>query len=71
MSLAQLAVLDTGSNRTPAALLIDQLAERIGGLGVELADIAGNDDGRNDGLGQPQHRQGVASRAIDYLGGGQ
>jgi len=42
MSLAQVAVLDTGSNRTLAERLIDQLADRIGGLGVELADIAGN-----------------------------
>jgi methyl-accepting chemotaxis protein len=42
MSVAQLAVLDTGSDRTLAERLIDQLAERIGGLGVELADIAGN-----------------------------
>src|SRR5437868_10527146 len=42
MSVAQLAVLDTGSNRTLAERLIDQLADRIGGLGVELADIAGN-----------------------------
>ncbi|MDX3968824.1 MAG: methyl-accepting chemotaxis protein [Bradyrhizobium sp.] len=42
MSQAQLAVLDTGSNRTLAERLIDQLADRIGGLGVELADIAGN-----------------------------
>src|SRR6266702_6439971 len=42
MSLAQLAVLDTGSSRTLAERLIDQLADRIGGLGVELADIAGN-----------------------------
>src|SRR4051812_5600619 len=42
MSVVQLAVLDTGSNRTLAERLIDQLADRIGGLGVELADIAGN-----------------------------
>ncbi|SCB24386.1 Methyl-accepting chemotaxis protein (MCP) signalling domain-containing protein [Bradyrhizobium yuanmingense] len=42
MSSAQLAVLDTASNRTLAERLIDQLADRIGGLGVELADIAGN-----------------------------
>ena len=42
MSAAQLAVMDTGSNRTLAERLIDQLADRIGGLGVELADIAGN-----------------------------
>ncbi|MBR0964874.1 methyl-accepting chemotaxis protein [Bradyrhizobium diazoefficiens] len=42
MSVAQQAVLDTGSNRTLAERLIDQLADRIGGLGVELADIAGN-----------------------------
>src|SRR3954465_13505655 len=41
MSVVQLAVLDTGSNRTLAERLIDQLADRIGGLGVELADIAG------------------------------
>jgi methyl-accepting chemotaxis protein len=38
----QHAVLDTQSNRTLAERLIDQLADRIGGLGVELADIAGN-----------------------------
>lgn len=42
MSQAQLAVLDTASNRSLAERLIDQLADRIGGLGVELADIAGN-----------------------------
>src|SRR5215475_340592 len=42
MSVAQRAVFDTGSNRTLAERLIDQLADRIGGLGVELADIAGN-----------------------------
>ena len=42
MSFAQFAVLDTASNRTLAERLIDQLADRIGGLGVELADIAGN-----------------------------
>jgi methyl-accepting chemotaxis protein len=42
MSAAQLAVLDTASSRTLAERLIDQLADRIGGLGVELADIAGN-----------------------------
>ncbi len=42
MSVVQLAVMDTGSNRTLAERLIDQLADRIGGLGVELADIAGN-----------------------------
>src|SRR3954452_16871226 len=42
MSVVQLAVLDTGSNRTLSERLIDQLADRIGGLGVELADIAGN-----------------------------
>ena len=42
MSVVQLAVLDTQSNRTLAERLIDQLADRIGGLGVELADIAGN-----------------------------
>ena len=42
MSVVQLAVLDTSSSRTLAERLVDQLAERIGGLGVELADIAGN-----------------------------
>ena len=42
MSAVQRAILDTGSNRTLAERLIDQLADRIGGLGVELADIAGN-----------------------------
>ncbi len=42
MSVVQRAVLETGSNRSLAERLIDQLADRIGGLGVELADIAGN-----------------------------
>src|SRR5258705_12496272 len=42
MSVVQRAVLDTHSNQTLAERLIDQLANRIGGLGVELADIAGN-----------------------------
>ncbi|WP_407148643.1 methyl-accepting chemotaxis protein [Bradyrhizobium sp. ORS 86] len=42
MSVAQAAVLDTSSGRTLAERLIDLLADRIGGLGVELADIAGN-----------------------------
>ncbi len=42
MSAVQLAVLDTSSSQTLAERLIDQLADRIGGLGVELADIAGN-----------------------------
>ena len=42
MSVVQRAVLDTQSNQTLAERLIDQLANRIGGLGVELADIAGN-----------------------------
>ena len=36
MSVVQLAVLDTQSNKTLAERLIDQLANRIGGLGVEL-----------------------------------
>jgi methyl-accepting chemotaxis protein len=42
MSAVQRAILDTGSNRTLAERLIDQLDDRIGGLGVELADVAGN-----------------------------
>ena len=46
MSAVQRAVLETGSDRNSnqslAERLIDQLADRIGGLGVELADIAGN-----------------------------
>src|SRR4029453_4098670 len=42
MSVVQRAVLDTQSNQTLAERLIDQLADRIGGLGVELADISGN-----------------------------
>jgi hypothetical protein len=42
MSVVQLAVPDTGSNLTLADRLVDQLADRIGGLGMELADIAGN-----------------------------
>jgi methyl-accepting chemotaxis protein len=32
----------TASNRSESERLVDQLADRIGGLGVELADVAGN-----------------------------
>jgi methyl-accepting chemotaxis protein len=42
MSVVQLAVLDTESGQSLAERLVDQLANRIGGLGVELADVAGN-----------------------------
>src|SRR4030095_10486085 len=55
MSVVQRAVLDTHSNQTLAERLIDQLADRIGGLGVELADIAG-------------HLQEVASRVANQPG---
>jgi methyl-accepting chemotaxis protein len=42
MSLAQRVVLETMDSRSIAERLIDELANRIGGLGVELADVAGN-----------------------------
>ncbi len=43
MSVAQPARLDdVVAPRPEAERLIDQLADRIGGLGVELADVAGN-----------------------------
>jgi methyl-accepting chemotaxis protein len=43
MSLAQAAKLQTiAATDSPAERLVDQLAAKIGGLGVELADVAGN-----------------------------
>jgi methyl-accepting chemotaxis protein len=42
MSVVQLARIETASSPTDAERLIDRLADRIGGLGVELADVAGN-----------------------------
>jgi methyl-accepting chemotaxis protein len=42
MSLAQRAILENANARSGAENLIEELASRIGGLGVELADVAGN-----------------------------
>jgi methyl-accepting chemotaxis protein len=43
MSVAQLAPLErAGTTPSPSERLVDQLANRIGTLGVELADVAGN-----------------------------
>jgi len=42
MSLAQRAILENANARSGAENLIEELATRIGGLGVELADVAGN-----------------------------
>jgi methyl-accepting chemotaxis protein len=42
MSLAQRAILENATARSGAENLIEELASRIGGLGVELADVAGN-----------------------------
>ncbi|MDE2379291.1 methyl-accepting chemotaxis protein [Bradyrhizobium sp.] len=42
MSVVQLARLETATVPSEAERLIDRLADRIGGLGVELADVAGN-----------------------------
>jgi methyl-accepting chemotaxis protein len=43
MSLAQAAKLENvAADVSPAERLVDQLADKIGGLGVELADVAGN-----------------------------
>ena len=43
MSVAQPAKLDNVvAIRSEGERLVDQLADRIGGLGVELADVAGN-----------------------------
>src|SRR5512143_3224332 len=42
MSVVQLARIETASSPTDAERLIDRLTDRIGGLGVELADVAGN-----------------------------
>jgi methyl-accepting chemotaxis protein len=42
MSLAQRAIREDADPRSGAEDLIDELATRIGGLGVELADVAGN-----------------------------
>ena len=42
MSVVQLARMETAADPSEAERLVDQLANRIGGLGVELADVAGN-----------------------------
>ena len=43
MSVVQLAELDRAAAMpSDSERLVDQLANRIGGLGVELADVAGN-----------------------------
>ena len=43
MSLAQATKLENvAAAVSPAERLVDQLASKIGGLGVELADVAGN-----------------------------
>ncbi|MGJ5150834.1 methyl-accepting chemotaxis protein [Bradyrhizobium sp. HKCCYLR1023] len=42
MSVAQRAILESHDARTGAERLMDEIADRIGGLGVELADVAGN-----------------------------
>ncbi|MGJ4944181.1 methyl-accepting chemotaxis protein [Bradyrhizobium sp. HKCCYLS1011] len=42
MSLAQRVILENADASSGVERLIDELANRIGGLGVELADVAGN-----------------------------
>jgi len=42
MLAAKLAVVQQAAGRSDSERLVDQLANRIGGLGVELADVAGN-----------------------------
>jgi methyl-accepting chemotaxis protein len=42
MLAAKLAVVEQATGRSDSERLVDQLANRIGGLGVELADVAGN-----------------------------
>ncbi|NPU14060.1 methyl-accepting chemotaxis protein [Bradyrhizobium sp. 83002] len=42
MSVAQRAILESHDARSGAERLMDEIADRIGGLGVELADVAGN-----------------------------
>ena len=42
MLAAKLAVVEQAAGRSDSERLVDQLANRIGGLGVELADVAGN-----------------------------
>ncbi|GLH81664.1 chemotaxis protein [Bradyrhizobium sp. SSBR45G] len=42
MSVAQRAILESHDSRSGAERLIEEIADRIGGLGVELADVAGN-----------------------------
>src|SRR6202008_3982755 len=42
MSIAATVKVETLSPQSTSERLVDQLANRIGGLGVELADVAGN-----------------------------
>src|SRR5690349_1695099 len=68
MSLAQRAILEHANARSGAENLIEELATRIGGLGVELADVAGNvqevaalDRHQSERLG---HRQRAAKNMV-------
>jgi methyl-accepting chemotaxis protein len=42
MSVVQLAIVESPPASSAAERLVDELSNRIGGLGVELADVAGN-----------------------------
>ncbi|MGC2085442.1 MAG: methyl-accepting chemotaxis protein [Bradyrhizobium sp.] len=60
MSLAQRAILENANARTGAENLIEELASRIGGLGVELADVAGN-------VQEVASRVGLQSERLGHL----
>jgi len=60
MSVAQRAILENANARTGAENLIEELASRIGGLGVELADVAGN-------VQEVASRVGLQSERLGHL----
>jgi methyl-accepting chemotaxis protein len=67
MSLAQRAILENANARSGAENLIEELATRIGGLGVELADIAGNVQEVAGRVGHQSERLGHLQRTAQTM----
>jgi methyl-accepting chemotaxis protein len=67
MSFAQRAIPEQASARSSAENLIEELANRIGGLGVELADVAGNVQDVASRVGHQSERLGHLRRTAQTM----
>ena len=68
MSVAQLTrQLEVAAGPTDAERLVDRLSDRIGGLGVELADIAGNVQEVASRMGLQSERFGQLQRTAETM----